>query len=70
MRKVAKGGPKVLSNEVANGRNLFLCYPDEASSLGVRCLKYFTGEYVIHVGELMITGCSSGYPQVNSNVSV
>ena len=42
------------------GRNLFLCFPDEdvnpsdpsGPPLGVECLSNYSGEYVIHVGEL------------------
>lgn len=60
---IVKGGPLLLSKSYLQGRNLFLCYPDENSCLGSMCLKYFTGEYLIHVGELLVTGTQCGYPQ-------
>lgn len=63
--KVLKGGPKKLLEEACKGRNLFLCYPDENSSLAQRCLENFDGEYIIHVGELIISGgtkCCSRAP--------
>lgn len=60
---VKTGGPEVLKKQ--SKRTLFLCYPDEdvldtveqddveePQSLGSACLEYFTGTYVIHVGEL------------------
>ena len=60
---VQKGGPEILQKEM--GRTLFLCYPDEddrvdvsvdeseeSLSLGAVCLEYYTGDYVIHVGEI------------------
>lgn len=56
---VKKGGPEILNEKVAMGRNLFLCYPDEDSSMSVECLSNFAGEYVIHVGELITTGTYS-----------
>lgn len=63
---VRQGGPDVLSDpdEVESNRTLFLCYPDdedvaddddnssEIRSFGWHCLDHYTGEYVIHVGEL------------------
>jgi hypothetical protein len=58
--RVRKGGPEVLRQE--SGRTLFLCYPDEDDeastemeeplSMGAACLEHYTGEYVIHVGEV------------------
>jgi len=60
---VQLGGPDVLSRSVADGRSLFLCYPDESNNLGLKCLKHFRGEVVVHVGELVTTGTLSGYPQ-------
>ena len=33
-------------------RNLFLCYPDENYELALKCMEYYDGEYIIHVGEL------------------
>lgn len=59
---VQKGGPNVLKKE--SGRTLFLCYPDEdgevpldesqeaTTSMGAACLEYYSGDHVIHVGEL------------------
>lgn len=40
-------------------RALFLCYPDEQEALAIECLERFTGEIIIHVGELMLTGTYS-----------
>eukprot|EP01034_Spumella_vulgaris_P027559 gene27559-34298_t len=59
-----EGGPEKLLESVAQGRNLFLCYPDEAESIAIVCLENFTGEYIIHVGELMAntTGTMAGAP--------
>ena len=54
--KVQIGGPKKLSEQCAKGRNLFLCYPDEDSSMADPCLENFTGDYVVHIGELISTG--------------
>ena len=61
---IHQGGPNILANtEKIGKRSLFLCYPDEdvmedsegaeaAESMGSSCLEYFTGDTVIHVGEL------------------
>jgi hypothetical protein len=58
---VKKGNPKhlTLPKNGNNTRNLFLCYPDDRDKLAMKCLKYFTGEYIVHVGELMSTGTLS-----------
>lgn len=59
--RTKKGGPEVLGHPSNEGRNLFLCYPDENESmgedgeqfsLGLACLGEFKGDYVIHVGEV------------------
>jgi len=60
---VEKGGPSVLSTEIASNRSLFLCYPDDTTDLAMKCLKRFTGDYIIHVGELVTTGTLSGSSQ-------
>lgn len=60
---VEKGGPKKLRDAKAQGRTLFLCYPDDSQSLGMKCLSEFSGEYIIHVGELITTGTLSGSSQ-------
>lgn len=57
--EVLQGGPGILPR-LSSKRNLFLCYPDETSQLGSACLRRFKGEYLIHVGELFITGTQSG----------
>ena len=54
--KVEIGGPEKLSENAAAGRNLFLCYPDEDSSMANPCLDNFIGDYVVHIGELISTG--------------
>ena len=53
-------GPDCLDQPSMNGRNLFLCYPDEAESLGVRCLEKFRGMFLIHIGEMIHGGTLSG----------
>ena len=56
---VQLGGPEVLSLPEHRHRTLFLCYPDENDgpdpeySLAADCLQRYTGDIVIHVGELM-----------------
>lgn len=62
---IHRGGPEVLSsNQEAQNRVLFLCYPDEdvmdevderkefSTSMGAACLENYEGDTVIHVGEL------------------
>ncbi len=60
---VQKGGPKVLKHIANKGRTLFLCYPDEAQDMSIECLDNYSGEYIVHVGELITTGTLSGSPQ-------
>lgn len=60
---VQRGGPEVLSRSIADERSLFLCYPDESNNLGLKCLRRYRGEVIVHVGELVTTGTLSGYPQ-------
>jgi len=61
---VLEGGPEVLQDKRTEGRNLFLCYPDEAEAMSMPCLDNFVGgEYVIHVGELFVTGTKTGGAQ-------
>ncbi|TMW68391.1 hypothetical protein Poli38472_005859 [Pythium oligandrum] len=51
---VKKGTPKVLREH--SDRTLFLCYPDDfedsSESMALQSLQNYSGEYVIHVGEL------------------
>ena len=54
--EVVIGGPEKLSENATCGRNLLLCYPDEDSSMASPCLDNFTGDYVLHIGELISTG--------------
>eukprot|EP01041_Mallomonas_annulata_P004312 gene4312-8574_t len=61
--KIYRGGPEILSKSKIQNRNLFLCYPDEATNLGIECLKYFNGQYIIHVGELIHTSTFNGSAQ-------
>jgi len=49
---VLLGDEKVLKQKSNNNRNLFLCYPDENYELALKCMQYYTGHYIIHVGEL------------------
>ena len=62
---VKAGGPEVLRENENRTRNLFLCFPDEVESIAIACLDVFDGEYIIHVGELMISnfGTFGGSPQ-------
>lgn len=72
---VKKGDPSVLvSNrkKLPSNSTLFLCYPDEGSSVGIECLTNIVEstdaldpfcQYIVHVGELIHTGCASGSPQ-------
>lgn len=61
--EVKKGGPeKLLDKNIVQNRSLFLCYPDENTSLAMNCLENFSGEHVIHVGEIFQTGTFS-FPQ-------
>lgn len=54
--EVKVGGPKKLLKPLAKGRNLFLCYPDEDTSLASQCLANFDGNFILHIGELITTG--------------
>lgn len=56
-------GPEALLIEGNECRTLFLSYPDEDSQLSTECIKYYHGDYIIHVGELMNIGTNSGFPQ-------
>ena len=72
---VKKGNPTILQRKKEKfpaNISLFLCYPDEGSSVGLECLNNILEstnsnesycQYIIHVGELIHTGCSSGSPQ-------
>lgn len=60
--EVLKGGAEVVAEK--SDRTLFLCYPDEAESMAIKCLEQYSGMYVIHVGELAVAlggGATSGY---------
>jgi hypothetical protein len=58
--EVQKGGPTVLKEKACRKRTLFLCYPDDSNGLAMKCLECFTGDIIIHVGELVTTGTLSG----------
>eukprot|EP01038_Epipyxis_sp_PR26KG_P009543 gene9543-12853_t len=60
---VLRGGPEAILIPNNNSKTLFLCYPDESESMAITCLENFKGEYIIHVGELMITSTIGGAPQ-------
>ena len=60
---ILEGGPEILlENPEINDRTLFLCYPDEDvdqscgseqhMSMAAACLEHYTGDTIIHVGEL------------------
>jgi len=61
--EVLRGGPEVLLEEKYHQHTLFLCYPDEQESMAITCLENYSGEYIIHVGELLSTGATLSYPQ-------
>jgi hypothetical protein len=61
--EVHRGGPEVLKEQKYRNHNLFLCYPDENESLAIQCLENYTGEFILHVGELFVTGGTLSYPQ-------
>jgi hypothetical protein len=75
--KVKHGDPSILikkRKKFAPNSALFLCYPDEGASVGIECLSNILDstagdphdpfcQYIIHVGELIHTGCASGSPQ-------
>ena len=44
-------------------RNLLLVYPDGSDNVSTQCLEYFKGQYIIHVGELFMTGTKAGDDQ-------
>ena len=61
---IDEGGPEMLLSPAMSARNLFLCFPDEEESIAIVCLENFVGEYIIHVGELMVgDGTCGGAPQ-------
>ena len=57
---VGVGGPNVLKDPKHVDRTLFLCYPDDSNGMAMKCLENYSGEYIIHVGELITTGTKSG----------
>lgn len=62
--EVIEGDSKILCDASMAGRTLLLCYPDENEPVSVNCLEHYTGEYVIHIGEMITTGGTiSGPPQ-------
>jgi hypothetical protein len=58
--EVLKGTAKVLESGDLASHNLLLCYPDETSNVGARCLISFQGEFLLHIGELITTGSYTG----------
>lgn len=50
---IGKGGPEVLKQTTDGmaARNLFLCYPPPHDDMALNCVRFFQGEFVIHVGE-------------------
>lgn len=56
---VLHGGPDVLKKPKYRDCALLLCYPDETMELAEACLKVFTGDTIIHVGELAMDGTLS-----------
>ena len=60
--KVKKGGPEMLAYPAAKGRTLMLCYPDEQESMAAQCLDHYSGDIILHVGEMIFTGTAMGTP--------
>jgi hypothetical protein len=58
--KVFYGTSSILRKYEGSEWNLFLCYPDEDCELSWECLQRFTGQYIVHVGELLVTGTLAG----------
>ena len=56
---VQRGGPEVLAWPACHGRALLLCFPDEVGELALACLRSFTGDTIVHVGELIGDGTLS-----------
>lgn len=48
---ILKAGAEILSCEAAKGRTLLLCWPPPFSSMAADCLKLYTGERLLYVGE-------------------
>lgn len=65
LQNILKGSPKVLNKSEYKQRTLLLSYPDEAESMSIKCLEYFQGDHIIHIGEMITTGGTlSGQPQI------
>ena len=54
--ELKQGGPEVLVGP-NSARTLMLCYPDDFEdsddSMAVRCLRNYTGDTVVHIGEML-----------------
>lgn len=62
--KVLKGTPSILKLQEYKHRTLLLCYPDDSNSMALKCLNNCKSDYIIHIGELLITqGGVCGSPQ-------
>ena len=48
---VGRGGPETLAQPRWRGHTLLLCYPPPGSPMAAECLKAFSGETCIHIGE-------------------
>ena len=57
--ELKKGGPEVLAANSA--RALMLCYPDDfedsEDSMALRCLRNYTGDTIVHIGEMLGETC-------------
>jgi hypothetical protein len=51
------GGPEKLASAKFSSHTLMLCYPDDyefgPDSMALACLKHFSGDTIIHVGEML-----------------
>lgn len=54
--ELKKGGPEVLAG-ANSARTLMLCYPDDfedsEDSMALRCLRNYTGNTIVHIGEML-----------------
>ena len=54
---VENGDPYLaLSKSSNSNRTLLLSYPDQGEAMAIECLRYYHGQYIIHIGELLVSG--------------
>ena len=66
--ELKKGGPEVLAQKGMEKRALMLCYPDDfedsEDSMAATCLRHFTGDTIVHIGEMLGETCCLPSPWV------